>query len=110
MPIHKEGCKSDVANYRPIYLLGSFSKIYEKMMHGGVIEFLDKNNSLYDMQYGFTPGRSCEHALLNDQNSILNSLSKKEMTMLLLIEFSKAFDMIEHSILLRINLKCMVAR
>ena len=101
VPIHKEGCKTDVSNYRPISLLSCFSKIYEKIMHNRVTEFLDKNNSLYDMQYGFRPGRSCEHALLNAQNFILNSLSKKEISMLLLIDFSKAFDTIEHSILLK---------
>ena len=101
VPIHKEGPKTDVSNYRPISLLDSFSKIYEKLMHHRIIEFLDKNNTLYDMQYGFRPGRSCEHALLNAQNSVLNSLSKREVTMLLLIDFSKAFDMIEHQVLLR---------
>ena len=101
VPIHKEGCRMDVANYRPISLLSSFSKIYEKIMHSRVIEFLDKNDLLYEMQYGFRPGRSCEHALLNAQNLILNSLSKKEISMLLLIDFSKAFDLIEHSILLK---------
>ena len=47
VPIHKEGCKSDVLSYRPISLLSSFSKIYEKIMHNRVIEFLDKSNSLY---------------------------------------------------------------
>ena len=100
VPIHKDGPKTDVSNYRPISLLDSFSKIYEKLMHQRIIEFLDKNNILFDMQYGFRPGRSCEQALLNAQNSILNSLSKREITMLLLIDFSKAFDMIEHQVLL----------
>ena len=100
VPIHKEGSKTDVANYRPISLLSSFSKIYEKLMHKRVLEFLDRNNSLYEMQYGFRPGRSCEHALLNAQNTILNSLSRKQVSLLLLIDFSKAFDMVDHSILL----------
>ena len=69
-------------------------------MHNGVTEFLDKNNSLYDMQYGCTPGRSCGNALRNAQNFILDSQSKKEISMLLLIDFSKAFNSIELLILL----------
>ena len=51
--------------------------------------------------YGFRPGRSCEHALLNAQNSILDSLNKQQISLLLLIDFSKAFDMVDHPILLK---------
>ena len=70
-------------------------------MHKRVLEFLDKNETLHEMQYRFRPGRSCEHTLLNAQNFILESLSKKQVALLLLVDFSKAFDTIEHSILLR---------
>ena len=99
-PIHKEGPKTNVGNYRPISLLNSFSKIYEKLMHNRLMEFFESNNSLYENQYGFRPGRSCEHALFNAQNILLESLSKRQVSLLLLIDFSKAFDMIEHQILL----------
>ena len=68
-------------------------------MHNRVLEFLDQNNTQHKMQYGFRPGRSCEHALLNAKK--LSSLSKREVTFLLLIDFSKAFDMIKHPILLK---------
>ena len=101
VPIHKEGSRVDVGNYRPISLLASFSKIYEKLMHCRILKFLESNSSLFDMQYGFRPGRSCEHALLNAQNTLLESLSKRQISLLLLIDFSKAFDMVEHSVLLK---------
>ena len=100
IPIHKAGSKTEVSNYRPISLLSTFSKIYEKIMHGRVLNFLESNNSLHEMQYGFRPGRSCEHALLAAQNSIQNALSRKQVTLLLLIDFSKAFDLVDHEILL----------
>ena len=101
IPIHKGGTKDEVSNYRPISLLSSFSKIYEKLMHRRVLEFLDKNNSLFENQYGFRPGRSCEHALLNAHNTILQSLGKNQMALLLLLDYSKAFDVLDHSILLK---------
>ena len=103
VPIHKEGSRTDVENYRHISLLASISKVYEKLMHSRITNFLDSNNSLYEMQYGFRSGRSCEHALLKDQHNhiLLESLSKKQISLLLLIDFSKAFDMVEHTILLR---------
>ena len=101
VPIHKGGCKTEVANYRPISLLSSFSKIFEKLMHIRVLQFLDSNGSLFENQYGFRPGMSCEHALLNATNSILHSLNRNQITVLLLLDYSKAFDVIEHSILLK---------
>ena len=53
VPIHKEGSKASVENYRPISLLASFSKVYEKLMHYRIIKFLESNKSLSDLQYGF---------------------------------------------------------
>ena len=100
-PIHKEGSKSDVSNYRPLSLLNSFSKIFEKFMHKRLSSFFELNNSLYESQHGFRSGRSCEHALLTAQNILLESLNKRQVSLLLLIDFSKAFDMVEHPILLK---------
>ena len=53
------------------------------------------------MQYGFRPGRSCEHALLKTQNTLLQSLNNRQVSLLLLIDFSKAFDMVDHAVLLQ---------
>ena len=60
----KGGAKTDVVNYRPISLLSTFSKVFEKVMHFRILEFLESNKSLYDNQFGFRPGRSCEQALI----------------------------------------------
>ena len=62
-------------------------------MHVRLINFFDSNNSLFDSQYGFRPVRSCEHALLN-------ALNNKQVSILLLLDFSKAFDTVDHNILI----------
>ena len=100
IPVFKEGSKCEVENYRPISLLSSLSKIYEKLMHNKIMNFLELNNSIHENQYGFRSGRSCEHALLTAQQTLLDSLSKHQVSLLLLIDFSKAFDMVDHKILL----------
>ena len=53
-----------------------------------------------DNQYGFRKARSCEHALLVAQNEIMNALNRMKIALLLLVDFSKAFDMVDHDILL----------
>ena len=100
IPIHKSGSRADVSNYRPISLLSIFSKIYEKTMSSRLISFFNKNNTIHPRQYGFRTLHSCEHALLDAQHTILSSLDKKQIALLLLIDFSKAFDMVDHTILL----------
>ena len=70
-------------------------------MHTRIFNFLDSTGVFHDMQYGFMSGRSCEHALLKAQQILLESLSKRQVSLLLLIDFSMAFDTVEHSILLK---------
>ena len=69
-------------------------------MRTRLTNFFESYDILYEMQYGFRKGRSCEHALLVAQNELLSTLSKKQISMLLLSDFSKAFDMVDHNILL----------
>ena len=100
IPIHKGGLRTDVSNYRPISLLSCFSKIYEKAMHYRLTTFLNRYNIISSSQYGFRAGHSCEHALIDAQSRIATALGRKQIALLLLIDFSKAFDMVDHGILL----------
>jgi exonuclease III len=101
IPVYKNGSRSEVSNYRPISLLKTFSKIYEKLMHKRIVSFMNSNESFYEMQFGFRAGRSCEHALLKAQSILLDSMNKNQVALLLFIDFSKAFDMVEYPILFK---------
>ena len=68
-------------------------------MHVRLINFLDSKNSLYDRHYGFRPGRSWEYALLSAQDTLLKSLNNRQVFILLLLDFSQAFDTVNHTIL-----------
>ena len=66
--------------------------MYEKTMHERLIRFINENNLLFLSQYGFRAGHSCEHALLEAQKKLTTSLERKQIAALLLIDFSKSFD------------------
>ena len=100
-PIHKQGNRHIVDNYRPISVLSVFSKIFEKLMYQQLYNYLIQNNILYLHQYGFQQGHSTDHALIAVTNYIYNALNNKEKCIAVSIDLKKAFDTINHSILLR---------
>ena len=69
-------------------------------MYQRLSSFFQINSIINSRQYGFRPQHSCEHALLDAKNTILGALHRKQIALLLLIDFSKAFDMVDHTILL----------
>ena len=74
IPIYKKGSKTLTSNYRPISLLSSLNKIFEKLVFSRVYSFIDKNNSIYNLQYGFRPKYSTNHALINITEKIRDAL------------------------------------
>ena len=101
VPIHKSGSRNECSNYRPISLLPTFSKLYERAAHKRLMSFMEHDGKLYDAQFGFRKQHSCEHALLSAQEHIVKSLDRKQITLLLLIDFSKAFDLVQADIMIR---------
>ena len=76
IPIYKSGSKSAPKNYRPISLLSPFTKILENYLYNELINFLNKHNVLYHLQYGFREGSSTELAITQLIDEITNTKEK----------------------------------
>ena len=100
IPSHKNGSTKDVNNYRPISLLSSFSKIIEKLMANRLNTFLDLHSIIFPNQFGFRAGTSTSHALISITETIKKTIEKKKYGCGIFIDFKKAFDTVNHDILL----------
>jgi hypothetical protein len=100
IPVFKKGDKENISNYRPISLLSSFSKVFERVLHNRLLSFIDAYGLLEDSQYGFVRKRSTSDALLNVVTFIQQQLNNSKMCIALLIDLRKAFDTVDHKILI----------
>ena len=99
-PIFKSGAKNNGSNYRPISIHPVFSKVSERIMYNRVYNHLDSKGLLYEKQFGFQRNNSTEHAILQLTRDITSSFEKGEYTLGVFIDLSKAFDTIDHQILI----------
>ena len=100
VPIFKKGDALVVSNYRPISLLTSISKILEKIIYSRTVNFLQEKNVLSDSQFGFRQKHSTSHAILTFLDKVARATDNHLHTIGILLDFSKAFDTINHKILL----------
>lgn len=98
--IYKSGDRNSRSNYRPISVISVFSKAIEKLLLFRLTSFFDRGNILSDAQYGFRKNKSTEKALLTMKENILQNIENKHYTLGLFIDFTKAFDCLNHSILI----------
>ena len=101
VPLHKGKSKTEKANYKPISLLLTISKILEKVVYTRTYNFLDSNNLLYMSQYGFRKKHSCEHAVGELVGQVVKGQALGKHTVGVFIDLSKAFDTLDHSTLLK---------
>ena len=100
IPVFKKGDRLCVNNYRPISLLTCLSKIFEKIIYSRTMTFLQKDNVISESQFGFREKHNTTHAILNLINKVSLSIEESCHTIGLFLDFSKAFDTINHNILL----------
>ena len=72
VPIFKKGDKSIPGNYRPISILPIISKLFEKLVNNRIVNFLERNEILYNHQYGFRHGYNTKLSLINLINQLQN--------------------------------------
>ena len=91
-PIYKKSERYCVANYQPVSLTCMSSKLMEHIVTKHLTTFLETNNILYDLQYGFLSKRSTETQLLTFTLGVINNLCDNGHSDVILMDFDKAFD------------------
>lgn len=100
VPIFKKGSKADPLKYRPVSLTSICCKSLERIITKLVFEYVEGNSLLVTDQYGFRSGRSTEDQLLMTYEDVTQSLDAGNTVDLILFDYSKAFDVISHELLL----------
>ncbi|XP_057294693.1 uncharacterized protein LOC130623235 [Hydractinia symbiolongicarpus] len=101
-PLYKSsGKRNSFDNYRPISVLNVISKVIEKIACHQITDHLENNNLLSSCQYGFRRNRSTQHAVSKLVDHIRHNIDGGKYTGVLYMDFSKAFDTVNHSCLLQ---------
>ena len=100
-PLLKSGDEQLPSNYRPISLLPVCSKILEKVIANQLSKFLESRNVFHKNQYAYRSGLGTQDALLNINETVYREMDNSNLTLLILLDLSKAFDSVHHQILIR---------
>ena len=99
-PIFKKGDAERFENYRPVSTLPIFGKIFEKVLYRRLVSFLDSKGVLNECQFGFRKNHSTVHAIHHSVDIVKEALGRGQEVLGIFIDLSKAFDTIDHKMLL----------
>jgi len=100
IPIYKNGDKDDPGNYRPISVLPTLSKIFERHIATQIQSFFEKTNIIHKTQSGFRKNHSCNTALVRLIDTWMKAVDEGKLVGTVFLDLKKAFDLVDHQILL----------
>ena len=99
IPVFKTGSQTCVNNYRPISLLSIFNKLLEKLMYKRLLSYINDKKILYNKQFGFRTQYSTDFAIMSIVDLIQRAIDNQKYSCGIFLDFSKALDTVNHSIL-----------
>ena len=100
VPIYKKGSKTDPGNYRPVSVLSIISKVLERAVYNQLNNYFAENNLIYELQSGFRDKYSTDTCLIYLTDHIRFQTNSGNYTGMALLDLQKAFDTVDHQILL----------
>ena len=97
IPLYKSGVKDSLENYRPIAMLPTINKIFERILHNQLMSYIEKNDYLNSKQFGFRKSLNTDMALNILLKHILNKIELNHKIVVVFLDFSKAFDSLDHN-------------
>ena len=100
-PVHKSGPKNKCSNFRPVAVTSCVCRVMERVLYRALLQFLQSNASLHPSQHGFIPGYSIETAGISFLDLLTRSTDTGNLADAVFLDYSKAFDTVSHTLLLR---------